>query len=185
MNEFVEIYSSTGKKTGKKELLSIAHQKGYPHATVHLWLFTNSGNLVIQKRSINKKINPNIWDIISVAGHVKFGESIEEAVIREANEELNLKLLKDNLKIHDVYYYEKEYKNLKDAEFHHSFTYKVSSTEIDLKIQNNEVSDVNLISIKNLKDIIANNTPGYLVFNDMKGYYTKMISIIEKEITEN
>ena len=40
MNEFVEIYSSTGKKTGKKELLSIAHQKGYPHATVHLWLFT-------------------------------------------------------------------------------------------------------------------------------------------------
>ena len=39
--------------------------------------------------------------------------------------------------------------------------------------------------IKNLKDIIANNTPGYLVFNDMKGYYTKMISIIEKEITEN
>ena len=55
MNEFVEIYSSNGKKTGKKELLSIAHQKGYAHATVHLWLFTNSGNLVIQKRSINKK----------------------------------------------------------------------------------------------------------------------------------
>ena len=74
---------------------------------------------------------------------------------------------------------------MKDAEFHHSFTYKVSSTEIDLEIQNNEVSEVNFISIKNLKDIIANNTPGYLVFNDMKGYYTKMISIIEKEITEN
>ena len=44
---------------------------------------------------------------------------------------------------------------------------------------------MNFIPIKNLKDIIANNTPGYLVFNDMKGYYTKMISIIEKEITEN
>ncbi len=185
MNEFVEIYSSSGNKTGKKELLTIAHQKGYPHATVHLWLFTNSGNLVIQKRSINKKINPNIWDIISVAGHVKFGESIEDAVIREAKEELNLKILKDNLKTHDVYYYEKKYNNLIDAEFHHSFSYKVSSSEIDLETENNEVSEVDLISIKNLKDIIRNNNPGYLVFNDMKKYYINMISIIEKEITEN
>ena len=185
MNELVEIYSSSGNKTGKKELLRVAHQKGYPHATVHLWLFTNSGNLVIQKRSINKKINPNIWDIISVAGHVKFGESIEDAVIREAKEELNLKILKDNLKIHDVYYYKKKYNNLIDAEFHHSFSYKVSSSEIDLKTKNNEVSEVNLISIKNLKDIIRNNTPGYLVFNDMKEYYINMISIIKKEITEN
>ena len=176
---------SSDLKTGKRELLSIAHQKGYPHATVHLWLFTNSGNLVIQKRSINKKINPNIWDIISVAGHVKFGESIEDAVIREAKEELNLKLLKDNLKIHDIYYYKKKYNNLIDAEFHHSFSYKVSSSEIDLETENNEVSEVNLISIKNLKDIIINNTPGYLVFNDMKEYYINMISIIEKEITEN
>ena len=185
MNEFVEIYSSSGNKTGKRELLSIAHQKGYPHATVHLWLFTDSGNLVIQKRSVNKKINPNIWDIISVAGHVKFGESIEDAVIREAKEELNLKILKDNLKIHDVYYYKKKYNNLIDAEFHHSFSYKVSSSEIDLETENNEVSEVNLISIKNLKDIIINNTPGYLVFNDMKEYYINMVSIIEREITEN
>ena len=185
MNEFVEIYSSSGKKTGKKILLSAAHQIGLAHATVHLWLFTNSGNLVIQKRSVNKKINPNIWDIISVAGHVKFGESIEEAVIREAKEDLNLKISKDNLKSHNVYYYEKEYNNLKDAEFHHSFSYKVSLTEIDLNIKNNEVSKVNLISIKNLKGIIKNNIPGYLVFNEMKGYYTEMISIIEEEITEN
>ena len=75
--------------------------------------------------------------------------------------------------------------NLIDAEFHHSFSYKVSSSEIDLETENNEVSEVNLISIKNLKDIIRNNTPGYLVFNDMKEYYINMISIIEKEITEN
>jgi isopentenyldiphosphate isomerase len=185
MSEFVEIYSSSGNKTGKKVLLTDAHRKGFPHATVHLWLFTNSGNLVIQKRSINKKINPNIWDIISVAGHVKFGESIDEAVIREAKEELNLKVLTDNLKSHNVYFYEKKYNNLKDAEFHHSFSYKISSSEIDLNIKNNEVSEVSIISIKNLKGIIKNNTPGYLVFNEMKGYYTDMISIIEKEITES
>ena len=41
MNEFVEIYSSSGKKTEKRVLLSAAHQKGFSHATVHLWLFTN------------------------------------------------------------------------------------------------------------------------------------------------
>ena len=79
----------------------------------------------------------------------------------------------------------KKYNNLKDAEFHHSFSYKISSSEIDLNIKNNEVSEVSIISIKNLKEIIKNNTPGYLVFNEMKGYYTDMISIIEKEITES
>ena len=98
---------------------------------------------------------------------------------------MNLKILKENLISHDVYYYEKEYNNLKDAEFHHSFSCKVSSSEIDLNVKNNEVSEVNLISIKDLKGIIKNNTSGYLVFNDMKEYYTEMISIIEKEITKS
>jgi isopentenyldiphosphate isomerase len=43
----------------------------------------------LQKRSIRKDIQPGNWDT-AVGGHVSYGESILEAVYREAAEELGL-----------------------------------------------------------------------------------------------
>jgi isopentenyldiphosphate isomerase len=43
----------------------------------------------MQKRSMKKDIQPGKWDT-AVGGHVSYGESIVEAVYREAYEELRL-----------------------------------------------------------------------------------------------
>ena len=50
------------------------------------------GYLYLQKRSKNKDIQPGKWDT-SVGGHVDYGESIETALLREAYEELGIKLI--------------------------------------------------------------------------------------------
>lgn len=59
------------------------------HPVVHLHVFDKKGQLYLQKRSADKDIAPGLWDT-AVGGHVDYGETIEEALRREAAEELGL-----------------------------------------------------------------------------------------------
>lgn len=59
------------------------------HPVVHLHVFDQQGRLYLQKRADTKDIQPGKWDT-SVGGHVDEGETIETALLREANEELGL-----------------------------------------------------------------------------------------------
>jgi isopentenyldiphosphate isomerase len=59
------------------------------HPVVHLHLFNNSGKLFLQKRAKSKDIQPGKWDT-SVGGHISPGETPDEALLREAREELGL-----------------------------------------------------------------------------------------------
>jgi isopentenyl-diphosphate delta-isomerase type 1 len=59
------------------------------HLVVHLHLFDRDGRLYLQKRSASKDTNPGRWDT-SVGGHVSAGESVHDALVREAREELGV-----------------------------------------------------------------------------------------------
>ena len=59
------------------------------HPVVHLHVIDAEGRIYLQKRSMRKDIAPGKWDT-SVGGHVDFGESLADAVVREAREELGL-----------------------------------------------------------------------------------------------
>lgn len=59
------------------------------HPVVHLHLFNSQGELYLQKRPDWKDIQPGKWDT-PVGGHIDLGESVEIALKREANEELNI-----------------------------------------------------------------------------------------------
>lgn len=59
------------------------------HPVVHLHIFNSKGELYMQKRSLNKDVQPGKWDS-SVAGHIDLGETPEIAVMREAGEELSI-----------------------------------------------------------------------------------------------
>lgn len=59
------------------------------HPVVHLHLFDSEGRLFLQRRPEWKDIQPGKWDT-AVGGHVDPGESIEEALRREAREELGI-----------------------------------------------------------------------------------------------
>lgn len=56
---------------------------------VHVCLFNKQGEMLIQRRSLEKKGYPGYWDV-SVGGGVLAGEGGREAAMREVREELGI-----------------------------------------------------------------------------------------------
>lgn len=83
------IVDETGKTVGKTTRL-YAHSGMKPlHPVVHLHVFNAQGKLFLQKRPEWKDIQPGKWDT-AVGGHIDFGEDVENALFREAKEELGI-----------------------------------------------------------------------------------------------
>src|SRR5512139_2732025 len=59
------------------------------HRAVHVLVVNGTGELLLQKRSPRKDIQPGKWDT-SVGGHLEPGETYHAAALREMAEELGL-----------------------------------------------------------------------------------------------
>ena len=87
-DELFPIIDEDGNVIGKATRRECHSGSMLLHPVVHLHVFNSKGELYLQKRSLSKDIQPGKWDT-AVGGHVSYGESIIEAVYREAYEELN------------------------------------------------------------------------------------------------
>ncbi|MBO7067666.1 MAG: NUDIX domain-containing protein [Bacteroidaceae bacterium] len=59
------------------------------HPVVHLHIFNSAGEIYLQKRPEWKDIQPGRWDT-AVGGHIDYGETPEDALLREVREELGI-----------------------------------------------------------------------------------------------
>lgn len=68
-----------------------ADDSGLIYGTTVVWIYrrTKIGKIELlwQKRSATVDANPNMWDV-SAGGHIKYGEPLVDAIIREAHEEV-------------------------------------------------------------------------------------------------
>ncbi len=87
--EYIDIFDENNNPTGQIKEKGKAHEEGDFHRTAHVWIINDKNELLLQKRSANKKSHPNCWDI-SGAGHIKAGESVIDGAIRELKEELGV-----------------------------------------------------------------------------------------------
>jgi 8-oxo-dGTP pyrophosphatase MutT (NUDIX family) len=70
---------------------------GITTEAVHLNAFSDDGTLIVARRALHKAIDPGLWDNL-VGGMVPAGETLEQALEREAWEEAGLAL--DRLEVH-------------------------------------------------------------------------------------
>jgi isopentenyldiphosphate isomerase/intracellular septation protein A len=86
--EWLPLVDEEGKILGKAPR-SVVHNKSMLlHPVVHLHVFSK-GKIYLQKRPLHKLIQPGKWDT-AVGGHISFGEPIENALAREAQEEIGI-----------------------------------------------------------------------------------------------
>lgn len=180
MDAFIDIVTDKGEPTGKTALKSIIHKKGYYHNTIHLWLFTDNGEILLQQRSRKKAIYPLLWDV-SVAGHIDAGETFVEAAIRETKEEIGLDLNANDLIKIGINSYESSYNNgaILDNEFHHVYIAKLNSTIDSLILQKNEVEALKLVSFSTFKNLLEHSaTNGHFISTNLP-YYKFVLETIK------
>ena len=175
--EFLEVYSPKGTKTGQKKSKSEIHRKGLFHSTVHVWIFTEEGNILIQKRSKKKELNPGVWDV-SVAGHIKFNENIKKAAKRETLEETGININTEDLLKIGVYRSINIHPTAIDKEFFHTYILKIDKNSINLDFKNNEVDDLKFISIEEMESLIKEENNKIFIGKNRK-YYSDVLKSIK------
>ena len=85
--EWFPVVEPSGLVVGRSTR-SYCHSGAKPlHPVIHIHIIDRFSRIYLQKRAMNKDIQPGKWDT-AVGGHVSYGEGILEAVYREASEEL-------------------------------------------------------------------------------------------------
>ncbi len=87
--EWLPIVNEEGGVIGKAPR-SVCHRgEKLLHPVVHLHVLNNQKHIYLQKRPMNKLVQPGKWDT-AVGGHISFGETLETALKRESWEEIGL-----------------------------------------------------------------------------------------------
>ena len=107
--ELLDVVDKNGNYTGEIVERKKAQELGLLHWEVIIIVVNEKKQILLQKRSANKKFFPNKWALCS--GLVISGESCEDAAVRELKEELgvdfqisDLHLLEENLNLTRFYY---------------------------------------------------------------------------------
>jgi isopentenyl-diphosphate delta-isomerase type 1 len=89
MNELLTVVDENDNLI-KAEERKVVHSSTLWHRGIHVFVFNNKGELLVQLRSPIKDKYPNTYDC-SVSAQVSFGEEYEKTVLRELEEELGIK----------------------------------------------------------------------------------------------
>ncbi|PIP53895.1 MAG: NUDIX hydrolase [Bacteroidetes bacterium CG23_combo_of_CG06-09_8_20_14_all_32_9] len=93
--EWVPLVDKQGKIIGQAPRSAVHKDKSLLHPVVHLHVINKNGKILLQKRPVNKFIQPGKWDT-PVGGHVSVNETIEQALRREVQEEIGIVLTNAN-----------------------------------------------------------------------------------------
>ena len=92
-----DILNAQGTPTGKTVVRGRTFLRpGEYHLVVHIWIVSSKGELLIQKRSKEKKLMPGEW--AATGGSAFSGESSISAAKRELAEELGIKARESELR---------------------------------------------------------------------------------------
>lgn len=97
MGEVFDVLDKWGVRTGETAGRKKCHLEGIWHrAVVAFVVSTDNQRVLLQKRSVTKKLWPGCWDL-TAGGHVLAGEIGYQAALRETKEEIGLELRPEDL----------------------------------------------------------------------------------------
>lgn len=162
MDEFLDIFTKDGYKTGESLPREEAIRQGKLIKAFQIWIINDKNEVLLEVRSQGRLHDAGMLDLCS--GHVQKGERESQAVKREVIEELGLKAIK-----------EKEFENIVRVGTEHCdlrqygrsgnyllpwYVLKLNRTipEEDFKLQEEEVASVKWLDYEQVKNIIKSGS---------------------------
>ncbi len=178
--EYLDVVDENNQLTGKTEERNIIHEKGIWHREVAVWIMNKKGEILLQKRAANKRQEPNKWAIC--AGHVEAGESVEDSMIREMEEELGIKVNMNQLEFLKIYKKQNDIPNdnIKNYNFQYMYFLKTNWNIEDYKIQLEELSEIKYVPFTEFEDIVKNKDKN--VTFTKQSYMLEMIEMLRKRL---
>ena len=131
-----------------------------------LWIENSKGEILLAKRAYTKSHYPGRWGP-SVSGTVEKGESYEDNIIKESEEELGL----ENIKLIQGPKFKR------DTEYKHFtqwFFTTINKPAEKLKIQSEEVAEVKWFTKEELKKLFKNNPRDFIPsLKEMLNHFTQ------------
>ena len=87
--ELWDVYNEKRQPLGKVHQRGIPMKRGEYHVSVFVWVFNSKGEVLLTKRSPEKRSFPNMWAL--TGGAVQAGETSLAAVQRELSEETGIR----------------------------------------------------------------------------------------------
>lgn len=181
-DELIDIYNENNESLSIQKMKSEAHKDGLWHRASHVWIYNLRREILLQLRSSNKDLYPDMWDV-SAAGHVGAGENVIDAAIRETEEEIGLLVKSEELEFFIIKKVKMLYKKMNNNEFFYIYLLKFNGKVNDLILQDEEVSKIKFVSIdkieKDLNSILDSERCEYVPHGD---YWFEVIEAVRKRI---
>lgn len=175
MEEFFDVLNEKGNFTGKSESREKCHKEGLWHKAVVVFIINSKNQVLLQRRSPNKRMWPNMWDV-TAGGHVLAGEFGFEAIIREAKEELGIELSKNEMTFLGSSISTNNKGDIVNKHFNEYYIVNKDLDETTLTLQKEEVSEVKWINKNDIIEKIKNNYDG---ITDKEGCWEYLMKYYE------
>lgn len=174
MVEEFDVLNEWGEFTGKVASRKECHEKGYWHRAVYAFIINDKKEILLQKRSENKKLWPNKWDV-TVGGHVLKGEFGRQALIREVKEEFAMDIEDNDIKYLLCSTSINKEGNIINKHFNECY---IITKDIDIskiKLQKEEVKEVKFFKKEEILNMINDN---YKDITEKKGAWNFLERIL-------
>lgn len=163
--EWVPLVDPNGKITGTAPRSVVHNGSKLLHPVVHMHVINSKKELLLQKRPVTKIIQPGKWDT-AVGGHITAGEDLQQALKKEAFEEIGLQDF--NARLLNVYTWESDV----EAELVYLF---LTENSRSFRIQSDEVEETRFWNRKQIEENLSSDvfTPNFeheFQFLKEKGY---------------
>lgn len=143
-----------------------AEGSGLIYGATVVWIYrhTKSGKIELlwQKRSATVDANPNMWDV-SAGGHIKYGEPLIDAIVREVREEVGVDVRPEDFRLVEVV--PRRHNNI-------TWCYAIDWTDNleNFRFDDGEVSEVKWVSLEDVDEFRAKYAKKVLAKDDRHFY---------------
>lgn len=176
MNEVFDVLNENGEFINKIETRDKCHNRGLWHKAVVVFIISmDNKKVLLQQRSANKKLWPNLWDI-TAGGHVLAGEFGYQTVIRETKEEIGIDIVVNDLEFIGGTRSENISGNIINRHFNEFYIVHKDLDINNVVLQEDEVQDIKWVDKEELISRINDN---YKDLTDKVGCWNYLLKYFE------